>query len=125
MRTPGHQTYLFTSVLVAMTIGCNRQNQQATRDPTPLNVPEPMPEGPYSDPAATSPGSREARADESADSAQNNLNQGYFHCPPPGTTPPSDNNVEQNGRMDPIDCPPGDPNSSTSIIGIPGAEKQE
>jgi hypothetical protein len=117
MRMPGLQTCLFPSVLLALMLGC--KEQEATRDPTPLNVPEPVAGGPYSSPAATSPGSRAAQTGENTEGS--NLNQGYFHCPPEGTTPASTSHANRDEKLAPIDCPPGDPNASTAIIGIPEA----
>lgn len=130
MRVFIPRTYLYACALVAAAVGCNRRNQDDQHNKLQQSVP--VPSDPYSNPAAATPerftpaGEKEnsgtQAADDAAEAGKDNLPQGYFHCPPPGTTPPSATTVEGTPGSDltAIDCPPGDPNASSTRTGLPG-----
>lgn len=129
--------YVYASALLTMAMGCNRRNYNAHEYHAPVETPVPVPEGSYSDPRAATP-ERFTPAGENADNSvpgvqdENSVNnleksaaglpQGYFHCPPPSVTPPSATTVEdvKGGALSAINCPPGDPNASSTRTGLPG-----
>jgi hypothetical protein len=119
------RTYAGLILLQILPLGCNRKNYEAHEYHAPLSTPAPVPEGEYSSPAATTPAqvapvNQTAKVPDDDKAAQKNLPGYYFHCPPPGTTPPSAPMVKDGSLLNAVDCPPGDPNASTSQVGLPG-----
>ncbi|HYX34556.1 MAG TPA: hypothetical protein VE954_15750 [Oligoflexus sp.] len=127
---------IVVSASLALIIGCNRRPYQSPEYHAPEETPVPVPEGAYSDPAATTPkrftpagneskskvGTKDESAANNVEGTGSTLPQGYFHCPPPGVTPPSATTVEDvmDGALSAINCPPGDPNASSTRTGLPG-----